>query len=145
MSKLDIRDIKKSAEPTPDRLPPEVGIYHVSFRSPEGDLDGEIKIKVLDGDESLKVQRRSADLAGCPWDHIPPAGQIRILALSTLAFAVVSAPDWFYRWVSTCDDLLFHVFRVCQEHADRYFRGNLGEGPEAKIKPLVVVRPAGDT
>ena len=59
--------------------------------------------RIPDGDGRTQIDRRSAILAGVPWQQLSEYAQARFLALATISVYLVDLPDWVNQWAQEDD------------------------------------------
>jgi hypothetical protein len=140
-------DLRKLAQKDEDAqaqvLTPRDQVLNVRYHAPDGKShEGPVTSRILDGDERLRVATRCGQLAQAPWERLPLDQAARILALVTVAIQLRDRPEWLDRWMQVDDTLLFSLYAACLEHAERYFRGDAGQGADGQERPRVELSPA---
>jgi hypothetical protein len=140
---MDLRNIK-SDEPTQSAtlIPREVRL-NVSYVSPDGARHDDVLLsRIPDGDGRTQIDRRSAILAGVPWQQLSEYAQARFLALATISVYLVDLPDWVNQWAQEDDELLFSLREEVERHALAWFRSGAGEGDGDEVAPRVRISTA---
>jgi len=128
---MDLRTLgtEEPKQETQQALVPREITLNVRYTAPDGQVyDEPIRSRVLSGEERLLVERRSALLAGAPWDHLSEYARARITALALVSVQLRDIPDWLNQWLSEDDDLLFTLRGEVERHSSAWFLGAMGEG-----------------
>lgn len=126
---MDLRTLG-SEPPKPEKqealVPREITLT-IKYTAPDGQTYHEpIRSRVLSGEERLLVERRTALLAGAPWDQLSEYARARITALALVSVQLRDIPDWLNQWLAEDDDLLFTLRGEVERHSSAWFLGALG-------------------
>jgi len=91
-----------------------------------------IKSTIPDAQAKLSAARMESMMSGGL--ALPHSHALRISMLALVACQISEAGD-LERWIKEDDDLLVALYKECDEHSLRYFRGDGGEGGEASREP----------
>lgn len=127
---MDLRTLgTETATAKHEALVPREITLNIRYTAPDGvQYQEPIRSRVLSGEERLLVERRTALLAGAPWDHLSEYARVRISALALVSVQLRDIPDWLNQWLTEDDDLLFTLRGEVERHSSAWFLSAMGEG-----------------
>lgn len=137
---LDLRTLDAGATSKPRVLIPREITLNVSYSAPDGEqYHSALVCRVPDGEGRALVDRRSAILAGVPWQNLSEYAQIRFMALALVSVHLIDLPDWVNQWIQEDDEFLFTLREEVERHSLAWFRAGLGEGGADTEAPRVSI------